>query len=446
MLLKKLVVWVVGLVGGWAMLLALLVVLAVLTLHGLAMGMGNPERIPNFTGTPEDEGKQVIARRYMDAYQSAAAKTVDPWYEARIITRTEQGGRVSRSVRQERREVNGLRDYAVSWGLLAAIDKLTTNHEPTRATATAETLKPRVNLRDSTTVTETMVSTTCTDAKGGVTSQTTTETVTEEVRLLDRLSAWDGDYEFAYRRESTTQSDTRHSGQCTVTQTQTVTRDVPDGTWVKVIDTNVKRDWLDAAWRASAGRDDMVPTDLDVQLLLSLARAYEGDWDQNLLDTPMDDPSVIRRVVISANVKAGRPSALGWVWPVPSALPPDSITSVFGVRRDPTRGFLKLHTGVDIGASAGTPIVAARAGSVAQVKNSGNAGYGLHVILDHGDGTKTLYAHMSALGSNITEGAAIRQGDPVGLVGSTGNSTGPHLHFETRVNGRAVDPLAYYGN
>jgi murein DD-endopeptidase MepM/ murein hydrolase activator NlpD len=98
-----------------------------------------------------------------------------------------------------------------------------------------------------------------------------------------------------------------------------------------------------------------------------------------------------------------------------------------------------MHEGIDIAAGLGTPIRAAAAGTVIHAGWLG--GYGNLVVLDHGDGLATAYAHASAILVGV--GQSVAQGQTLSLVGSTGNSTGPHLHFEVRVNGSAVDPLLY---
>ena len=101
----------------------------------------------------------------------------------------------------------------------------------------------------------------------------------------------------------------------------------------------------------------------------------------------------------------------------------------------------KGHTGVDIaGCGHGSNIYASAAGQVVKVKR-GNTGYGYHIIINHGDGIQTLYAHMSNI--YVKQGQYVNQGDIVGAMGSTGNSTGTHLHFEIRINGLYVDPLKY---
>ena len=123
-------------------------------------------------------------------------------------------------------------------------------------------------------------------------------------------------------------------------------------------------------------------------------------------------------------------------WPVPGYT---RITSPFGMRTHPITGIYKLHTGTDIGAPAGAEFIAANDGIV--VKAGYNGAYGNMVILDHGGGVQTLYAHGSEI--LVQEGQIVTSGTPVLKVGSTGYSTGPHAHFEVRINGNPVEPLDY---
>lgn len=122
-----------------------------------------------------------------------------------------------------------------------------------------------------------------------------------------------------------------------------------------------------------------------------------------------------------------------FIWPVPYT---HNITSEFGMR------WGRLHGGIDIadGGVYGQPIVAADSGTVILAGNQGD-GYGNYVIIDHGNGYKTLYGHMSSVAAYT--GQQVSQGEVIGYVGSTGNSTGPHLHFEIRVNDVQTDPLGY---
>jgi murein DD-endopeptidase MepM/ murein hydrolase activator NlpD len=117
------------------------------------------------------------------------------------------------------------------------------------------------------------------------------------------------------------------------------------------------------------------------------------------------------------------------------------ITSGFGSRTDPITGALSsFHPGIDFGAACGTPIKAAGNGSVI-FAGFDTGGYGNYVIINHGGGLATLYGHQSAIAVSV--GQAVIAGQVIGAVGSTGNSTGCHLHFEVRVNGNPVDPTGY---
>lgn len=124
-------------------------------------------------------------------------------------------------------------------------------------------------------------------------------------------------------------------------------------------------------------------------------------------------------------------------WPVPSCT---LITSRFGYRVAPTTGASTYHGGLDIGAGMGASIVAAGAGDV--IFAGANGGYGNCVMIDHGNGVVTVYAHMSSIG--VSYGQYVTAGQYVGAVGSTGVSTGPHCHFEIRINGAQTDPAAYF--
>jgi murein DD-endopeptidase MepM/ murein hydrolase activator NlpD len=130
----------------------------------------------------------------------------------------------------------------------------------------------------------------------------------------------------------------------------------------------------------------------------------------------------------TAGTGGGSPSASGYIWPV---LGP--VTSPFGWR------WGRMHEGIDIGAPTGTPIRAAAGGTVIYAGWLG--GYGNLTVIDHGGGIATAYGHQSSLAAG--SGAYVAQGQVIGYVGSTGHSTGPHLHFEVRVNGVPQDPLGY---
>ena len=116
------------------------------------------------------------------------------------------------------------------------------------------------------------------------------------------------------------------------------------------------------------------------------------------------------------------------------------LRSTFGMRRHPILRYYRMHNGVDWAAPVGTPIRAAGSGTVRMAE--WDSGYGRRVEIEHNHGYVTTYNHMSAFGPGITAGARVRQGQIVGRLGSSGLSTGPHLHYEVMINDRVVDPLA----
>lgn len=135
------------------------------------------------------------------------------------------------------------------------------------------------------------------------------------------------------------------------------------------------------------------------------------------------------------NIYGGEPTAL-------------SVTSPFGMRLHPVYGTYKMHTGIDIGATCSSNLIAVKSGTVSATlgsctgsNNGCGGGYGNYVIVDHGDGVQSFYGHMSSV--SVSVGETVTQGQRVGLSGTTGTSTGCHLHFEIRLNGTQVDPLEY---
>ncbi|HYW36036.1 MAG TPA: M23 family metallopeptidase [Balneolaceae bacterium] len=118
------------------------------------------------------------------------------------------------------------------------------------------------------------------------------------------------------------------------------------------------------------------------------------------------------------------------------------ITSGFGMRYHPILHHMRFHKGVDIGAPVGTKIYASAAGVV---KHAGPEGtYGNLIIIDDGYGYETYYAHLSAIAKGIKPGVNVKRGEKIGLVGQTGLTTGPHLHYEVHKNGKAVNPIIYF--
>lgn len=172
-------------------------------------------------------------------------------------------------------------------------------------------------------------------------------------------------------------------------------------------------------------------------------RTLQSDAEaaQKIIDEEIRKQNALKAQMAASLSKSGDGSVYSggaFLWPTPSCT---YITSHFAPQRvNPVTGKLRPHTGTDIGAQYGATIIAAASGTV---KFAGwNGGYGNCVIIDHGGGRSTLYAHMSSIG--VSSGQAVSAGQTVGKVGSTGNSTGPHLHFEVLINGTAVNPMQYF--
>jgi murein DD-endopeptidase MepM/ murein hydrolase activator NlpD len=144
------------------------------------------------------------------------------------------------------------------------------------------------------------------------------------------------------------------------------------------------------------------------------------------------------KIHVPAQVFGGTEGA--YSWPLPKGQP-GSITSDYGMRQDPFGRGHRHHRGLDISAPAGTPVLAMAAGEV--LRSDRSPTYGNVVYVDHGQGVVTRYAHQERL--DVVRGDRVVRGQQLGTVGSTGRSTGPHLHLEVRVGGKAVDPQEFLG-
>jgi murein DD-endopeptidase MepM/ murein hydrolase activator NlpD len=157
---------------------------------------------------------------------------------------------------------------------------------------------------------------------------------------------------------------------------------------------------------------------------------------------PLDDADRFEATIEELDVALARldtARAAARDMPIHNPAPGQSISSNFGPRRDPFLRRPAMHAGMDFRARTGTPILAGGAGKVVAAGWAG--GYGRLVEIDHGNGYSTRYAHMSKI--TVSKGDEVSTGDQIGLVGSTGRSTGPHLHYEVRRNGKAVDPMRF---
>jgi murein DD-endopeptidase MepM/ murein hydrolase activator NlpD len=171
------------------------------------------------------------------------------------------------------------------------------------------------------------------------------------------------------------------------------------------------------------------------QVLLSDVRGKQRHYEAIVAQLEQDAAEV-RALLASQGSSSGQfPTGGGQLlWPAAGPL-----TSPYGYRTHPIFGDTRLHTGIDIGASYGAPVIASDAGTV--VFAGVMSGYGNAVVVDHGNGLATTYNHLSAF--FVAGGQGVARGSQVGAVGCSGYCTGPHLHFEVRVNGNPVDPMPY---
>jgi murein DD-endopeptidase MepM/ murein hydrolase activator NlpD len=192
---------------------------------------------------------------------------------------------------------------------------------------------------------------------------------------------------------------------------------------------------VDLRKQAAAKKDLVAARRQERQGVLNAA-TYERETAERayreLIETSKQIETMIRKIQSGEKNVVGSTGAM--LWPAEG-----EITSPFGWRVHPIFGTQRLHTGIDIGADYGDTVRAADGGVV--IHSDWMGGYGMAVIIDHGNGISTLYAHNSQL--LVSEGQSVAKGQAISRVGSTGYSTGPHLHFEVRQNGTPVNPLNY---
>jgi murein DD-endopeptidase MepM/ murein hydrolase activator NlpD len=172
----------------------------------------------------------------------------------------------------------------------------------------------------------------------------------------------------------------------------------------------------------------------DKKTLLAEAEKDKASWERKE-DSLLAESDRLAADLRALGERAGAVVGTGqFVWPVNGR-----VSSPFGYRIHPIFHVRKMHTGIDLSAGMGTPIKAADSGTVVQAGWRG--GYGKCVVISHGNGVATLYAHQSVI--SVSVGDTVERGQAIGNVGSTGYSTGAHLHFEVRVDGSPVDPMRY---
>jgi murein DD-endopeptidase MepM/ murein hydrolase activator NlpD len=193
---------------------------------------------------------------------------------------------------------------------------------------------------------------------------------------------------------------------------------------------------LEAARQAQAeSRSKLAAEAANEERLLAQARGERQSYERRIRDLQAESDSIAS---LLRRRSSGGPAIRG-NGSLSSPLARPVITSTFGYRIHPIYGDRRLHAGIDMRGANGTPIYASAPGEVVFAGTRG--GYGSTVIIDHGGGIATLYAHQSKLA--VAAGDEVARGQVIGAVGSTGFSTGPHLHFEVRARGVPVDPLGY---
>ena len=174
---------------------------------------------------------------------------------------------------------------------------------------------------------------------------------------------------------------------------------------------------------------------VDSDLALKKAEAERMLREQDEINDEI--AALSRQETAASGGGGGKVYSRSLVWPCPSY---SRISSQYGYRTHPISGTRKLHKGLDIAASSGNPVIAAASGTV--VKSYFSSSYGNYVVISHGGGLMTAYAHMTR--RLVSAGQTVAAGQQVGTVGSTGNSTGPHLHFEVYVGGSTTNPMNYF--
>jgi murein DD-endopeptidase MepM/ murein hydrolase activator NlpD len=205
----------------------------------------------------------------------------------------------------------------------------------------------------------------------------------------------------------------------------------------------IKRAMLDGDYTQLVADINKTKEDLDnlrltrADLLENISKSQEQIRSLSSQEDQLEQESRNLAAQIKNMQTSGKYVGGTFTWPLPSDY---TVHSKFGWRRHPVYGDYRMHTGVDIGGPYGAAIVAANSGTV--IFSGYGSGYGYYIIIDHGGGYSTLYGHSSKL--LVSKGTYVQKGQTIALVGSTGVATGPHLHFEVRINGDPVDPMNYF--
>lgn len=339
--------------------------------------------------------------------------------------------------------------YRLTWGLLAALDtvifQLDGQRRPAehaRALMTTEAGVPLFEYKDSKiTVTTTIEQSTLgTDGKRRTTRTTKTEVI--NIKLLTLARTFAGEFRHLYKENTATETSRSGSGDSYTLTTVTTTKENLSGIDANPSDMKSLRKIL---------LDNGLNDETDLGLVLELADTYDdqdADPDgttKNFWKVAMDKAEwSLEWQAPGGTTVPGIPGSIGSgglagfsYWPTPGF---KEVSSPFGMRLHPIKNIIRMHTGIDIAAPGGTGIVAVAPGRV--IANRYSTSYGNLIVIDHGDGVSTSYNHMRTR-SPLEAGTDVKAGQTVGEVGSTGMSTGNHLHFEVRVNGQCRDPFAY---
>lgn len=270
--------------------------------------------------------------------------------------------------------------------------------------------------------------------KHTVTAENTAESIAEAYGLtVEQLKNHNPGYDFENIKPgdilTVSSSDKLISIRKTVTSTST--REIE-------FDTVTKRDATKYSGYRSVTQEGINGTERVTKTQVYIDGVLQDtDYDYETIKEPVDEIVTIGTKTSFNGVYVGEASDKGFLWPAPSC---HYVSSAYGWR---SRGW---HKGIDLvkagGGANGTPVIASRSGRVEVVQRS-NSGYGNMVLINHGDGYKTRYAHMITGSMTVSVGDYVEAGQTIGKVGSTGNSTGPHLHFEVIYNGETYNPANY---
>lgn len=384
-LAKVLFKWLVRFFGLYVAI-AMAVLLVLVILFGVAHGVASR----NFA---DPTIAKVFPAELRDRCERAAAATVDP-------DRPEQ------------------REYAVPWSVLAAIDQVANRTKPAPEMMAAK-LRPRFSYQTVQLTTETTV-TVIDKATGKSTTRTTTSVNKQEI--LAAVNTYQGDFVFVVERVDRRMGPTVEEDR----NTRTITTVHEYGTELARVDF-----FADYAMLDQVLRDAGLNPQSDRPLVLALAKEYAGEPGLYELTT-------IPELFEGSSTGSGTiDNLLGATWPTPGY---HEVSSGFGYRIDPVSGERAFHSGIDIAAPKGTPVLALRGGKVLKMQR-GHPVWGWVVVIDHGNGIQSLYAHLSSFNPDLHEGMQIAAGEVIGTVGSTGKSTGPHLHLTIRINGSPCNPV-----